>query len=282
MQLGCGWNRSQPLLSLMLCPKISAHRQGNISIRWRPRAGWNIAAALTQSLASNVASLGIGIRLCRKRLEWILTWNRGDVTVRIPIIVTQYSNVWMNCLQVAYLSVVSQVIQDVIADLWNLNSSNPEECKALRREQERMKRDKARSDAERQKQLMLRQAQSCAKAEQAKQGLVIRQAVYQVPGGDSWDVTSQLQFWTENSSLVLPSSSKKDLLGFYNVATGINGQESNDAWWAQLWSRQKTASKMPTPTLTVQYYFANRLYEITIPDDEKLVLPSSKAVPAAE
>ena len=282
MQLGVGWNRSQqPSLHLMLCPKISPHRRGNITIHWRPAGGWNVGAVLTQSLASKVASLGVGIRLCRKQLEWIFMWNRGDVSVRVPIIITQYQNVWMNCLQVAYLSVVSLVIQDVIADLWNLSS--PQENEALRKEHERMKRAKARSDAEQQKQLMLKQAQNRARLEQAKHGLVIRQAVYQVPGGDSWDVTAQLQFWTENSSLELPSTSKKDLLGFYNVAASVESNNNGgETWLSQLCGKPKEESTTPTPHLSVQYYYAKRLYEITVNDDERLKLPSSKAVPRAE
>jgi hypothetical protein len=282
-QLGIGWNRKQPVVSVMLSPKLSAHRRGVISIHWKPAGGWNVGAVLTQSLASKVASLGIGIRLCKKGLEWIFTWNRGDVTVRIPISITQYSNVWMNCLQVAYLSAVTQVIQDVIADLWNLSSS-PEENAALRKEQERMKRDKARRDAQRQKQLMQRQAQIRAKTEQAKHGLVIRRAVYHVEGGDSWDVTTPLQFWTDNSSLELPPSSKKDLLGFYNVASRVlSDEDAREApWLKQLWGHyDKAECKAPTPFLSVQYYFGDRLYEITISDEEQLVLPSSKAVPAA-
>jgi hypothetical protein len=173
---------------------------------------------------------------------------------------------------------ISIVIQDVIADLCKLNVS-PEEREKLRQEHNRMKRDKARKDAEQQKKLMLRQAQSRAKAEQAKRGLVIRQAVYQVPGGDSWDVTAQLQFWTENSSLELPSSSKQNLLGFYNVAASINNDEAEGTWWPKFWKRSKSQSKSQTPTLTVQYYFANRPYEITILDKEPLILPSSKAIP---
>lgn len=282
MQLGVGWSRSKPLLKLMLRPEFSNYRSGTINIRWS--RDWSVGAELNQSIWSKVASLGVGIRLCKKHLEWIFTFHRGDVKVRIPVIITQYQNIWMNCLQVAYLSVVSQVIQDVIADLWNLNTS-PEENEALRREQHQMKRNKARSDAEQQQQLMLRQAKSRAKVENAKQGLVIREALYQVIGGDSWDVTTSLQFWTENSSLELPPSSKKDLLGFYNVA-GVenNDQIVNQSWLAQLWGEPTSVSesKAPTPTLTVQYYYAKRLYEITIQDDEPLVLPSSKAGPVSE
>lgn len=282
-QFGFGWNRSRPLLSMMLSPMISAHRHGSMIIHWRPSGGWNVGATLTQSLASKVASLGIGVRLSKKKgLEWIFTCHRGDVTLRIPINITQYSNIGMNCLQVAYLSVLSQVIQDVIADLWKLNASSGE-SEALRKEQQRLKRGKARSDAERQKQLMLKQSQSRAKEEQAKQGLVIRRATYQVEGGDSWDVTTQLQFWTENSSLTLPPYSKKDLLGFYDVAGEVNGNSALDSSWLQdFWqSDTEETPNTPTPSLSVEYYYADRLYKITILDDEELELPSSKAVPAA-
>jgi hypothetical protein len=282
IQLGVGWSRSKPLLHLMLRPKFSTHRSGTIDIRWN--GDWSLGAALNQSISSKVASLGVGICLCKKQLEWIFTFHRGDVKIRIPVIITQYQNVWMNCLQVVYLSVLSEVIQDVIADLWNLNI-NPEANEALRMEQHRMKRNKARSDAEQQQKLMLRQAKSRAKVENTKEGLVIRNAVYHGIGGDSWDVTTPLQFWTENSSLELPPSSKKDLLGFYNVACVKKNEEIvNQSWLAQLWGEPTLVSepKAPTPTLTVQYYYAKRLYEITIEDDEQLVLPSSKAAPVPE
>jgi hypothetical protein len=278
VQLGMGWNRSQPLIHLEIGPKISAHRNGMISIRWRPTGGWHIGLSLIQALASKVTSLGIGVRLSKKKLEWVFSWNRGDVTVRIPIILTQQTDVWITCLHAIFLSMVSTAIQDAIADLYNLNASK-EEHEKLRKEHYRMKRDKARKDAEQQKKLMLLQAQSRAKAEQAKRGLVIRQATYQVTGGDSWDVTAQLQFWIENSRLELPSCSKQNLLGFYNVATGSMNDEDEGTWWPKFWKQSKSQTKSQTPTLTVQYYFSNRLYEITILDNEPLILPSSKAIP---
>ena len=278
VQIGMGWNRSQPLFHASVYPKISSHRRGSLSVRWRPTGGCNIGAVLNQSLASKVTSLGTGIQLSKKRLEWIFTWNRGDVTIRIPIIISQYANVWMDCLQVAYLSLISGLIQEIVADLWSLNVS-PEESKELQIEHQRMKQDKGRKDAEQQKKLMLKQAKSRVKAEEEKDGLVIRQAVYQAQGGDSWDVTAQLQFWTESSSLELPASSKQNLLGFYNVANGISETEADDKWWTGLWKQPKSASDGPKPTLTVQYEYAGRPYKITILDDEPLKLPTSKALP---
>lgn len=77
VQLGVGWNRSQPLLSMMVSSKISAHRRGNVSIQWRPSGGLSFGGVLTQSLASKVASLSVGLQWCKKRLEWIFTWHRG-------------------------------------------------------------------------------------------------------------------------------------------------------------------------------------------------------------
>ena len=76
----------------------------------------------------------------------------------------------------------------------------------------------------------MQQGQSCVEAEQLKQGLVIRQALYQVTGGDCWDVTAQLQFWTEHSSLELSCSSKQNLLGFYNVTAGVYDDKAEGKW----------------------------------------------------
>jgi hypothetical protein len=64
-----------------------------------------------------------------------------------------------------------------------------------------------------------------------------------------------------------------------NVATGIDNEEDEGTWWPKVWRKSKSQSKLRTPTLTVQYYFANRQYEIAIVDNEPLILPSSKAIP---
>lgn len=123
---------------------------------------------------------------------------------------------------------------------------------------------KAKEDALRQVNLMVRQARATVKKEDEMGGLVIVKAVYGVMDNKSrqWlsrsnrrgrmdaadsnkhepdntyefstddcytmDATTQLQFWVTNSTLRLPKLSKRHLLGFYDVLAYIG----DDGWVA--------------------------------------------------
>mmetsp|Transcript_11317 Transcript_11317/g.13673 ORF Transcript_11317/g.13673 Transcript_11317/m.13673 type:complete len:147 (-) Transcript_11317:59-499(-) len=139
---------------------------------------------------------------------------------------------------------------------------------------------------------MKRQAMARAKAEEKNGGLVILHASYKVDGGDELDTTIQLQFWTSRGTLELPPGSKKHLLGFYDVSTAITSDrnragetETQKSWWSfgadHTDSQEKVTTKAEThhnePTLTVRYHFSGNEYEITIQDEEALILPNPKA-----
>ncbi len=276
-----GMVKSQPLASLSVSPKLSKFRILKLSCQWR-KTGMKVDAAIDQSLGMPKSKVGMGVRYdTRQGLSWLFTWIRGDVVIKMPIFIMS-SRHPMQYICSCCLAVVSYLVQECIADLWKLNDvgngdSVPKQLKTSR--------SKARADAENEKHLMERQAKSRRALEEEKSGLVITKAVYYVPLQDSWDVTTQLQFWTDKSSLDLPALSKQNLLGFCKV--GGNSSTSDDdevtLWW-QFWKPQskklksKFGRRLPTtPLLRVHYDYSGSSYEIEINDEESLSLPSSVA-----
>ena len=288
-------------------PKISEHRRahvhGSFKLGSRIPAIWQVGASLVQSLHSDVATVGIGLRFISIRgLEWILSWNRGDASVRIPIVISR-AMAFSSLGEAMYLSVLSFMIQEAIADMWgwqerDAESESSERSHSLSKDHYIVSTEKAREDAELQCQIMTRQAERKKSEEEAKNGLVIHEAVYEVKGGDSADVTIQLRFWVTRSNLSLPAMSKQCLLGFYNIGSTrdsgnvlTNHTGKSFSWremWRDLWNK---ASKEPTkhhskaprtvkddiPTLTVLYEFKRQRYKITVLDYESLILPNPKA-----
>lgn len=315
-QLELGMTRSQPHVTVSISPKLSKYRQLWLSFQWRQRKGIKVDASLNQSLASGnksntnnnhgrSSSIGIGVRHnSQLGLSWLFTWIRGDVVIKIPIFILTNTDP-LRYLCSCYLAFTSYLIQEVLADIWNLKPSDEELMKASLRSNLSDHRAKARDDAAKQKFLMQKQAESRRATEAKKSGLVITKAVYYHSvlgggGGEKWDVTTQLQFWTVKSSLDLPASSKQNLLGFYNVSQQPSsigsspfGNKTNGGPWWHVWKHLNTAigndtrktksssrldRKIPKgPLLSVQYDYNGESFEITIKDEDPLSLPSNKA-----
>jgi hypothetical protein len=274
-------------------PKISEHRRAHLFCQWK-LGTWQVGASLVQSLHSQIASVGLGLRLVSTRgLEWVLSWNRGDASIRIPIVVSQgLSNVHLG--QVLYFSVISFLVQEGLAEMWgwNVEPTSESSTKSLAAA---FNTAKAREDAELQRDLMARQAKRKTREEADKDGLYIHQATYHVDGGDDWDATIPLQFWVTQSSLSLPPMSKSQLLGFYNISAEMKQKKDKQnrdttigsSRWEETWrdlldigqadSRKSVPSKGATPTLTVRYDFKEVSYQITVMDHEELKIPNPQA-----
>jgi len=148
---------------------------------------------------------------------------------------------------------------------------------------------KARNDAKSQTLLMKRKADTNRKVEEEKNGLVIVQATYGIEGGDRMDATVQLQFWVIDSKLQLAASSKGNMLGFYSIddtcrkdeavqeGEGITSLFGLVALWKDLVYRDPRKEEKKMAYLSVQYRFDDRLYDVTIWDNEILMLPSPRA-----
>jgi hypothetical protein len=137
------------------------------------------------------------------------------------------------------------------------------------------------------------------KREEAVNGLVILKATYSITSSNtSLDVVHQLQFWVEKSRLYLPPSSKRLLLGFYDLCEDISpvckpsyrwnhlinvvlSRLGVGAWYSQYQShveQRKDGRDGGAVTLTVRYKYADGVYETTIEDHDALGLPSRDAI----
>jgi hypothetical protein len=293
---GLGWNLRQPKklqLRLGVRPTLSEHRRAHLYWHWKLGL-WQVGASMVQSLHSEAATIGVGLRVASTRgLEWVFSWNRGDASIRIPVIISHtLSSATLG--QTMYLSLVSFLFQEALADLWGW--TNPSETITRALYETVVDVQKQKEDAELQRDLMLRQAKRKKRDEEEKEGLVIHEAVYRVAGGDAWDATAQLQFWVTQSSLSLPPMSKQELLGFYDITAGRKKDDDNnnsktspvESWWRGAWddlwdatatdSKSKlTSNKGPVPTLTVRYDFKGQQYQMTVKDHEELMLPNPLA-----
>ena len=295
---GLGMNLRQPKkihVRFGVRPKLSEHRR--FHLYFQSNIGeLQMGASMIQSLHSHVATIGVGLRVLSSRgLEWVITWNRGDGSIRIPIIISRaLSTATMG--HVLYLSVVSFLIQEALADMWGWR--DPPEAGSRTVPKKIGNVDKARRDAEVQRELMARQANRKKREEQEKDGLVIQEAVYRIDGGDVWDCTAQLQFWVSQSSLSLPATSKKELLGFYDLTSGSMVDDESQgskagSWWAGVWddlldltsadaTKKAHSRNCQIPTLTVRYEFKGQLYRLTVKDHEALKIPNPLAIKLEE
>jgi Domain of unknown function (DUF3395) len=285
---------------LELRPTLGTDRAAHFFGECRSCGIWQVGASLVQSLHSSMATVGLGVRLYSTRgLEWVLSWTRGEATVRIPVLVSSgIANVHIG--QVLYFGMLSFLIQEAIAEMWgwkHLDTQKPVE----KREGSIpvVPKGKARHAAEVQQGLMARQAKRKLRDETDKAGLVIHEATYAVEGGDSWNVSVPLQFWVNQSSLTLPPKPKSHLLGFFDLVVNETAESSDVAevgeqpkhsspWWKDAWNdlmahplatsdRPSATALMPVPTLEVLYEFQGQRYQIQILDGEELVLPNPAA-----
>jgi hypothetical protein len=196
---------------------------------------------------------------------------------------------------------LSFLIQEGIAEIWGWKHTDMKPSgEKYEKSKPAMATVKSRHDAELQQGLMVRQAMRKRREETEKEGLVIHEATYAVKGGDSWQVTIPLQFWVNQSSLALPPKPKSQLLGFYGVDIVESTEEietpreekdspsGSVKWWKDVLSDlmgspsgnsdgPKVASSGPTPALEVLYDYQGQRYQITISDDEELILPNPTA-----
>lgn len=291
-------------------PSITVYRRAHIYCHWQALSGtgvWNFGVSLIQNLHSQIATFGLGLRLFSTRgVEWVVSWSRGNATIRMPIVVSKELAANSTIGHSLYISVISYLIQDYIAEVWGWIGNGEEDdddyavndgLLAIRAET----LTKARRDAATQKELMTRQARRKAKDEKERDGLIITKAVYQIENEEEWDVTTQLQFWVSRSTLTLAAGPKSQLLGFYDIAASVKNRRAmssaedtstgqardsrrkfpswRDMWYDLLdWTPKgrflPKATVLPSPTLSVWYEFKGRSHQITIKDREELRLPA--------
>uniref|UniRef100_A0A7S2UNA1 DnaJ-like protein C11 C-terminal domain-containing protein n=1 Tax=Attheya septentrionalis TaxID=420275 RepID=A0A7S2UNA1_9STRA len=281
-------NRGKSLDGNMTAASFSVGKRG---IQW--------SGMITRSL-SNVTALTIGVRhVTWGNLTWVFRLKRGDMTFTIPICIATSAGAGIDGVRTLYISFLTALIDlgvgsvihgaldvgngDAGDDGEKANTTSP-----VNQDERLLKQKKARFDAEQQTLLMARQAKNKKKLEESRNGLVIVNAVYFVNNGASMDATTQLQFWVSDCRLELATSSKAQMLGFYDLSQQKTAPYNSSAaaeltwhdWWNCLWEEPAIEEIESTETaqLRVQYKVGDALYEITIWDDAPLSLPNPHAI----
>lgn len=281
----------------------------------------SIEHMVTRSLSGSPFSrLGVGVRLAFDGISppydfaWVLRLVRGDVRMTVPVsIFPLAANPQEIMERLLYASFVSFAIDVIVSELLcrtmsmfryflggDDNSDHLDEIEAIKSTASRDKRTRDREDALRQSQLMRQQARSIRKMEDKVDGLIILSAFYGVIDRKTrqWidtefcklDVTSQLSFWIRGSSLRLPATSKRHMLGFYDVlafatqadwdgARSSDPQEGNGGHMTALTKRFATVREDRRQTglvavIFVRYKMNGKTYEALFEDDESVALPA--------
>jgi hypothetical protein len=265
-------------------------RSIQVSGSYSDKDSWNFGLAMWNNKIDSAEATQI-IRIgwsnfSSKGLSWIFSWSKGDLTIRVPIAITTVASPFAFPLETVYLSIVSHVVQELLCRVLGVTPEQQAERKKRAKLQKRVEdqRQKPKKDAENQQFLLKNSAKKKMDAEKAKRGLVVRRAVYFLPGGESFDVTIPLQFWVNDSTLILADASKRDMLGFYDItaesseSNGTAGSNGGSSWFSGFWKSKyrenglKSALKT-TPKLKVEYTYAEKSFDVTIEDYESLNLP---------
>ena len=185
------------------------------------------------------SNLGLGVEHTGlSGLTWLFRYERPEgIVLRIPIFVSSFLSpmywnrvLWVSTLALLMDETLGELMGHTSPDLKSGNDDAPNIHKTIankiyinRREQNWLSSSYAKQDAKRQLCLMEPVASVKRQREESIDGLVILKATHASVSASSThnisvDVTRQLQFWTENSRLRLPASSKSLLLGFYDLA----------------------------------------------------------------
>lgn len=300
LKLNIGMNHTP--LEVSATKELSESQTGTVTCGFGPM-GIDMRVLSTR-IISKFCKLSLGVRhIAATGLSALFQLERSGVNLNVPILVsTPMSREY--ALKSIYVTLFMSLIDAVVGENLNENDllrktksnrMNLDEMQLVTgkkvsvqtHEDKLLEREKKRRDRLQQIQLMSRSASLKMEKEQSKEdGLVILLARYEVSGGESIDVTVALQFWVMNSSLHLPSMTKSNMLGFYDVRPEDNLQ-TDDSFWSR-WTKilkecmngmknhQNTSAAIPT--LTVRYRYGKSVYEVTVLDHEELSIPSTSAM----
>lgn len=307
-----GWNNSMahPAFSFSLNPQLSSpNRRLNLFASWRGRSwsNWNVGGSLIQSESKkSPIKLSLGVSHgspLTNGLVWLLTWIQGDFTLKIPIELPSLQAgsktlSFMYPLQILYFSILSKIIQDIVAEV--VGSRREIHKNEAVDDEKQLSKERLKQEAAMQQEFMGRQAKLRIENERTLQsGLVIEKALYYVEGREDsvWDVTTPLQFWVTDSRLELPPCSKRNMLGFYDIGDLDSEKEADilsdgskkdsynsitsflRGFWAYEQSTNgENMSSSSLPKLWVQYQHGSKFYEVEVFDDEELILPDAQAM----
>lgn len=259
--------------------------------------------ALSTRVLTKFTSLSIGVKHhAFTGLTWILELQQADISFSLPIHIASLGPLPYYAPKLAYLCLVSSIIDAVIGDIFQAgkknfiaietseSSSSNHSRQAFNQNQALLlKWQKKEQDAKEQKQLMQPTADAKRKQEDDINGLVILKAMYgsQYPQNNEHaiDVTTPLQFWVINSQLSLPGSTKSHMLGFYDVlgkVNEINSSCDSPSLWNTLWQMKGLGTSSHKNQLgsflNVRYKMGGSVFEVTVADEDPLKLPAPNAL----
>ncbi len=300
LKLNIGMNHTP--LQVSATKELSESQTGTVVCGFGPM-GIDMRVLSTR-IISKFCKLSLGVRhIAATGLSALFQLERSGVNLNVPILVsTSMSREY--ALKSIYVTLFMSLLDAVVGEnlnendllrKTNTNRMNIDEMQIMTgkkisvqtHEDKLLEREKKRRDRLQQIQLMSRSASLKMEKEQSKEdGLVILLARYEVSGGESIDVTVALQFWVMNSSLHLPSMTKSNMLGFYDVRPEDNLQMDDSFWsrWSKIIKEYMNGMKnhqnrsAAIPTLTVRYRYGKGVYEVTVLDHEELSIPSTSAM----
>ena len=219
----------------------SPHRSGRASVAWSPLQGYKLKGLLSRNISKRcgdhesefASKVGIGVEHTGlSGFKWLISYQRPEgLTVRIPIFVSSFLSpgYWNRVLVVSTLSYLldetieewmghsSPSLMDSKSDASKIHKTISAKIRTNQKARRSLSSSKAKRDAEQQLCMITPVANMKRQREESINGLVILKATY-AKNVVTLDVTQQLQFWVENSRLYLPPSSKKGLMGFYDLS----------------------------------------------------------------
>ena len=283
-RINVGWNQLHSFTwQWHASPKISDYQTLRVAIGQIRHGIWTLSGSFIQKIREKMT---FGVAVSHNGSQgtmWILQWTNGDFSLNVPISFLDFQDMWASFALVG----LTKLVQDAVAMTLRLDKVATESL-VLERKQAQEKRTSARQEATNQQELMRRQARTRSNSEKESNGLIIQSATCFLAESTnptvSLDVTIPLQFWVSDGMLELPVGSKKNLLGFFDIAANHDKAKKADLetesifstkWWSGFARKQKrvTRAKAMRPRLRVVYEFKGRRDEVLIDDEDKLVLP---------
>lgn len=295
----------------------SPSRSGDATLSWGPVTGFRINGMLNREIPAGYfasehhesqfcSSLGIGLEHTpMSGLKWLLQYARPEgISVQIPIFVSRIlSHSYWNDL--VWYTALSFLVDETIGELTHTQAYTASESitpilrqqilsdkvTAIQAEQRWLISSKSTICAEMQHSIMRPIATSKRKRETECNGLVIIKAIYHVATkhSNSVDVTDQLQFYVQNSTLKLPASPKSLLVGFSQMDCGeIHQPEGPNRSYAAKTKAiiswllnqgehvEATACALSASILSVRYKFKGNVFETSVGDSDILHIPNKK------
>ena len=281
------------------------HRSGKASVAWSPLSGYRIKAMLSRNIPMNwirskfhesdfKSTLGFGIEHNGlSGLTWLLRYQRPEgIAISIPIFATSFMThaYW---IKVVWISTLTYLLDEAIEEYSGRDKAESAEAgeeryqqlsKANRAEQDWSCSPLAISTSERHLPYMVEVAGAKRRREESIDGLVILRAVYGTTSDSSdVEVTDQLQFFVNDSRLVLSSSPKCSLLGFYSLRRRKRTIRRRHVPFSSFLVRFGLAEPdlelddSQEITLTIRYKHKGFVFELSVGDSDQVVLPCRNA-----